>query len=322
MTSAARTHRRCTGTSPGATPVGVDRPVTSQRVPHGGTPKGSRPPCGVDLSPMTSQRVLPGGTLKGSRPLGRGPSPPPSETPLAPTTVPMMGPGRRGELKQSDTPSPAESAPGTRACLPMALPAIPLRTCNRQGGIAPMGYTSAATAMGTKRPIASAIRATTMGVVRPDDVIATIVPSPVVEAPLMGMVGRPMTSPSPVTRITGSLEEEGIPQAEGLDMAWAAITAEARAGLPAGDLAVTTIRAADLAVRPAADPTQGVMTTDRGVLAAVGEAGETVMEADRVVHLAIGMVGNPMPPSAPVRALGLATQVTRPGSAKSRTKLT
>ena len=64
------------------------------------------------------------------------------------------------------------------------------------------------------------------------------------------------------------------------------------------------------------------MTTDRGVLAAAGQAGETVMAADRVVHRVIVMVGNPMSPSAPVRALGLAIQVTRPGSAKSRTKLT
>ena len=184
-----------------------------------------------------------------------------------------------------------------------------------------MGHTSAAMVMGTFRPIASAIRATTMGVVRPDDVIATIAPSPVVEAPLMGMTDRPTTIPSSV-QITGALEKEGIPQAKGLDMARAAITAEARAGLPAGDLAVQTIRIADLAVRPA-DPTgEAVKTTDRRVLAAVGQADETVMEADPEVHPMIEVVGIRMSPSAPVRALGLVTQVTRPGNARSRAKLT
>ena len=80
-----------------------------------------------------------------------------------------------------------------------------------------------------------------------------------------------------------------------------------------------TIRLADPAVRPA-DPTgEAAKTTDRRVLAAVGQAGETVMEEDRVVRLMIVVEGNPMPPTAPVRALGLVTQVTRPGNARSRT---
>ena len=86
-----------------------------------------------------------------------------------------------------------------------------------------------------------------------------------------------------------------------------------------------TIRAADSdpAVRPAADPTEEVKTRDRGgVLAAVGQAGETVTEADQAVHPVIVVEGNSMPPSAPVRALGLVTQVIRPGSAKSRTRST
>ena len=98
--------------------------------------------------------------------------------------------------------------------------AIPLCTVIRTGGIMANNiqcHTPAAMVMGTRRPIAFAIWATTMGVVRPDDVLATIVPSRGVEVPLMGMMGRPMTIPSPV-EVTGALKK-GIPQAKGLDMA-------------------------------------------------------------------------------------------------------
>jgi len=175
--------------------------------------------------------------------------------------------------------------------------------------------------MGTNRLVATATGIATMGVVGPRGIQEMTAPSPVVEVPLMGMAIRPMVDTPPVHQITGCLTGEAIPQAEALGSAGTATTAEVRAGPQEGHLIRGTVDAADRAVHPMADPTEAtVMGTDPTVTNHGAEdLVETVMEEDPVVPLmtlrAIRI--------APERSPGLASRrATRPGSARSRTRLT